>query len=108
MLRGCSTNGLQADLVRRRHRRAPAIGLIHSRDNRVAARAFGQKLLAKVQPLSSFPRLGRVYARLGRDDVRELPVPPYRVIYRVHDAEQTVTILIVWHGTMQQPPRPPV
>ena len=79
-----------------------------ARDNRVAARAFGQKLLAKVQPLSSFPRLGRVYARLGRDDVRELPVPPCRVIYRVHDAEQTVTILIVWHGTMQQPPRPPV
>jgi plasmid stabilization system protein ParE len=58
-------------------------------------------------PLARFPRLGRAYAKLGRDDVRELPVPPYRVIYRVDDAAYTVTVLVVWHGAMQGPPRPP-
>ena len=78
-----------------------------ARDNPSAARAFGQKLLAKIQPLARFPEMGRIYARLGREDVRELPVPPYRVIYRIHDVERTVTILVIWHGAMQGPPRPP-
>jgi len=78
-----------------------------AKDNPRAARDFGHRLLAKLEPLSQFPRMGRVYAKLRRDDVRELPIPPYRVIYRLDDAARTVTILVVWHGAMQGPPRPP-
>ena len=78
-----------------------------AKDNPTAARAFGHKILAELAPLARFPRMGRVYAELGRDDVRELPVPPYRVIYRVDDVGQTVTVLVVWHGAMRGPPRLP-
>ena len=78
-----------------------------AQDNPTAARAFGHKILASLEPLARFPRMGRVYAKLGRDDVRELPVPPYRVIYRLDDAARTATVLVVWHGAMQGPPRPP-
>jgi len=78
-----------------------------AQDNPTAARAFGHEILAKLELLARFPRMGRVYAKLGRDDVRELPVSPYRVIYRLDDAARTVTVLVIWHGAMQGPPRPP-
>jgi addiction module RelE/StbE family toxin len=70
-----------------------------------AAKKTGETILKKVQVLGQFPRLGKVFAKLGRDDVRAVPVPPYRVIYWVRDAPQTITILTVWHGARQEPDR---
>ena len=56
--------------------------------NSIAAKRTGDTILEKVQ-------------LLGRDDVREIPVPPYRVIYFVQDATRVVTILTVWHGAQE-------
>jgi len=47
--------------------------------------------------------MGKIFLRLNRDDVREIPVPPYRVIYHVKDAEHVVRIMKVWHGARQEP-----
>ena len=71
--------------------------------NSTAAKRTGGTILKKVQLLGRFPRLGEVFAKLGRDDVREISVPPYRVIYFVQDATRVVTILTVWHGARQEP-----
>ena len=71
--------------------------------NPVAARKTGETILKKVGILGTFPRLGKVFPKLNRDDVREIPVPPYRIFYHIKDAEHTVRILKVWHGSRQEP-----
>ncbi len=63
----------------------------------------GETILKKVGLLGSFPRLGKIFLRLNRDDVREFPVPPYRLIYHIKDAELSVRIMNVWHGVRQEP-----
>lgn len=72
-------------------------------DNQVAAERTGRKILEKVEVLVSFPRIGKVFSKLNRDDVREISVPPYRVFYHIKDVEQSVRILKVWHGARQEP-----
>jgi dihydrofolate reductase len=74
-----------------------------SAENPAAARKTGEAILQKVQLLRSFPRLGRVYSKLNREDVRETPVPPYRVFYQIKDAERIVRILKVQHGARSEP-----
>jgi Plasmid stabilization system protein len=71
--------------------------------NPTAARKTGDAILQKVGILGSFPHLGKVFSKLNRDDVREIPVPPYRVFYHIKDAEHSVRILKVWHGARQEP-----
>ena len=71
--------------------------------NPSAARKTGATVLQKVGMLGAFPRLGKVFQKLNRDDVREIPVPPYRVFYHIKDAEHSVRILKVWHGARQEP-----
>ena len=71
--------------------------------NPVAARKTGETILKKAGNLGAFPRLGKVFSKLNRDDVREIPVPPYRIFYHIKDAEHIVRILKVWHGARQEP-----
>jgi toxin ParE1/3/4 len=68
-----------------------------------AARKTGLSIFQKVKLLGSFPQLGKIYRQLNREDVREIPVYPYRVIYLVKDSENSVRILKVWHGARRDP-----
>ena len=72
-------------------------------NNPTTARKTGETILKKAENLGTFPRLGKVFSKLNRDDVREIPVPPYRIFYHIKDAERTVRILKVWHGARQEP-----
>jgi plasmid stabilization system protein ParE len=71
--------------------------------NSVAAQRTGETIIRKAGLLGSFPRLGNVFSKLNRDDVREIPVPPYRIIYQIKDAERLVRILKIWHGARREP-----
>jgi plasmid stabilization system protein ParE len=71
--------------------------------NLKAARKTGETILKKAGNLGAFPRLGKIFSKLNRDDVREIPVPPYRVFYHIKDAEHLVRILKVWHSARQEP-----
>jgi plasmid stabilization system protein ParE len=68
-----------------------------------AARKTGGMILDKAGMLGSFPQLGKVFRKLNRNDVREISMPPYRIIYHVKDSERSVRILKVWHGARQEP-----
>lgn len=57
---------------------------------------MGGELFETVEGLSELPRQGRVVPEVGREDVRELLVGNYRVIYRVE--ERVVNILTVRQG----------
>jgi len=53
--------------------------------------------------LNSFPNSGTFFHKLGRNDVREISVRPYRVFYRVNESQRFVYVLTVWHGARQEP-----
>jgi toxin ParE1/3/4 len=72
-------------------------------NNPIAAEKTGKTILQKAELLASFPRMGKVFSKLNREDVREIPVPPYRIIYHVKDAEHIVRILKIWHGARREP-----
>jgi plasmid stabilization system protein ParE len=74
-----------------------------ARANPVAARKTGETILGKIQLLGAFPRLGKTLQNLKREEVREFPVPPYRIIYHVKDLEKSVRILKIWHGARREP-----
>jgi toxin ParE1/3/4 len=72
-------------------------------DNQSAAEKTGRLIFQKIEILGSFPRFGKVFSKLNRDEVREIPIPPYRIIYHIKDAERAVRILKVWHAARREP-----
>ena len=78
------------------------IGFIPA-DNANAARELGTRILDAVEVLSHFPASGRIYPALKRSDVRQVSVPPHRVIYHLRTPGRTVNLLPVWHGARQLP-----
>ena len=55
-----------------------------------------ERIVQAAARLSDFPESGRVVPRLGRRDIREVIVRPYRLLYRLYD--DTVEIFTVIHG----------
>lgn len=74
-----------------------------SQVNPAAARKIGELILEKVKLLGTFPQMGKTLHNLKREAVREISVPPYRIIYHVKDLEKIVRILKVWHGARREP-----
>lgn len=69
-----------------------------ARDNPTAAHSFRRKILDKVEQLHSFPESGRVVPERQDPNIRELIVPPYRIVYRFRSKADLVEVLRVWHG----------
>ena len=67
-----------------------------ARDSPVYAEQFIDRIIDAVDKLADHPRIGRVVSEAGDDNVRELIVESYRLIYAIHD--DAVTILAVVHG----------
>jgi plasmid stabilization system protein ParE len=70
-------------------------------DNPDAARRMGMDVVNKVRQLASQPHLGRRYAPVEEDEIREVSVPPYRVFYRLEPGR--VVVMAVWHGARAEP-----
>lgn len=69
-----------------------------ARDNRDAARRFGNLIVDRALGLGQFPRRGRVVPEFGLDTVRQVTATPYRIVYEIDDLAVTVAILRGWHG----------
>lgn len=64
-----------------------------ARDSEAAAERLARRVVEATRQLSNFPRSGRITPEFGRDDVREVIVQSYRVVYRlVGDDVQIATI----------------
>jgi plasmid stabilization system protein ParE len=50
-----------------------------------------------------FPRIGRVVPELEDENVREIILPPYRIIYEIFPDQQRPVILRIWHGARGSP-----
>lgn len=73
-----------------------AICLFIARDSPQLAAAFADRVLRATDQLASYPRSGRAVPELGIEDIREIIVGSYRVIYRIRNDE--VQLLTVHHG----------
>jgi toxin ParE1/3/4 len=74
-----------------------------AQDNPSAAIRMGEKILDRVLLLSEFPDMGKIFRQKNREDIREVSVKPYRIIYQVVHRDRAVKILSVWHGARQEP-----
>jgi len=74
--------------------------------NHSVAEAFGFRLMAKVDLLAQFPEMGRMVPEEQDENVREIILPPYRIIYRVLAEGRVVAIARVWHGARGEPEIP--
>ena len=73
-----------------------AVCLFIARDSPQLAAAFADRVLRATDILESFPRSGRIVPELGIENIREILVGSYRIIYRIrHD---DVHLLTVHHG----------
>ena len=70
-----------------------------SRDSKVYADKYVDKLIARVDQLESNPKSGRVVPEINKDEIRELIEGNYRLVYRC--GGDNVTILRVHHSARQ-------
>lgn len=74
-----------------------AIGDFIARDAPSVAQVVARQIIEAVERLEVFPRSGRVVPEVGRDDIREIILGSYRIIYLVNEEE--VNILTVFHAS---------
>lgn len=73
-----------------------AICLFIARDAPPLAAIFADRLFRATERLASHPRLGRVVPELRNQNIREIIIGSYRVIYRIWEDE--VQLLTLHHG----------
>ncbi|RYD43959.1 MAG: type II toxin-antitoxin system RelE/ParE family toxin [Verrucomicrobiaceae bacterium] len=69
-----------------------------ARDDRQVAKRFGDLIIAKLDSLQTFPRIGKIVPEYREDRLRELILPPYRIVYEIEDDSMVISILRIWHG----------
>jgi toxin ParE1/3/4 len=73
-----------------------AIGDYIATDDPAAARAWVEKLKLAAARVSKMPRTGRVVPEVARDDVREVFLRRYRIVYRI--VAEGIVVLTVFEG----------
>lgn len=66
-----------------------------ARDKPAAALRWMEEVRSKVARLKKFPTLGRMVPELGRQEVREILISNYRIIYRLGP---TIAVLAIFHA----------
>ncbi len=94
----CWTQTARADLR--------AIHAYVSRDSKIYARRLVEKIKHSVARLRRFPRSAGMVLEWEKEDVREIPVGNYRVIYQLRDNK--VIVLTVIHAAREIPEFPPI
>ena len=72
-----------------------------SRDNPEAARRWVAMLRKRARAAARMPRAGRRVPELGRDDVREVVVRRYRIVYQL--SPDGIVVLVVFESHRQLP-----
>ena len=78
------------------------IGRYIARDDPEAARRWIQRLRTCAHGAAKHPRSGRTVPEFQRDDIREVFLKTYRIVYLIR--EETVDVLTVFEGHRILPP----
>lgn len=82
--------------TRRAERQLLEIGQYIARDKPAAARRWVERLRRKAQQAAENPGAGRVVPELDRQDIREVLLRGYRIVYLV--ADEAVEVLTVFES----------
>jgi plasmid stabilization system protein ParE len=74
-----------------------------ARDDGTTAERFGNRIIAKIESIAAFPHIGRVVPEFHQEPLREVILPPYRLIYEVDDQNHRIYVLRIWHGARGNP-----
>lgn len=74
-----------------------------SQDNSPSGARIGRAIVAHFRILESSPRLGRRVPEFRTDTLREIVHRPYRLIYKINDAEQVIEVVRIWHAARGTP-----
>jgi len=69
-----------------------------AKDDPIRAESFGYELVDAALSLEMLPRRGKVTPEFSSEEIREIQLEPYRIIYRILPDEQGIDILRLWHG----------
>lgn len=61
------------------------------------AQEFGERIFARIEQLKNFPSSGRIVPEFQNEQLRELIMNNYRIVYRIYSSELIVIIRII-HG----------
>jgi toxin ParE1/3/4 len=75
-----------------------------AQDSAVYALRTVDRITARSRQIGAFPRSGRRVPEYDHDDVREVFEGPYRIIYRITDAQ--LDVIAVIHGARELGNRP--
>jgi plasmid stabilization system protein ParE len=70
--------------------------IAHDDPNR--AMSFGYELISETDRLQEFPEIGRIVAEYRNENIREIIVRPYRMVYRVDRENKLCEIARIWHS----------
>lgn len=73
-----------------------AIGRYIARDNPKAARVWVERLRAKAKSAAEMPLKGRIVPERENENVREVFLKNYRIVYEVH--KESIRVLTVFEG----------
>lgn len=73
-----------------------AIGEYIATDKPNAARTWIERIGRRVNDAAAAPRAGRIVPEFGRDDVREVFLRAYRIVYRI--VPRGIVVLTVFEG----------
>jgi toxin ParE1/3/4 len=74
------------------------IELYISQDSPLLARRFISKIFDRIDQLYSYPKSGKIVPELKNDQLRELLINKYRIIYQIAD-NSTINIVRIIHGS---------
>ncbi len=63
------------------------------------AKKVGYKLIEKAEELKYMPYRGSMVPEFNQEKIKQLILKPYRIIYRIEEANQRVSILRFWHAS---------
>jgi toxin ParE1/3/4 len=72
-----------------------------AKDSPAYGLAVVSRLYQAALQLPEFPDLGRIVPELGRNEIRELVRPPYRIVYR--RSPDLIEILLVFRSSLPLP-----
>jgi len=67
------------------------------KDSRYYSSLFANKIFEAVDDIQKFPQIGRILPEKNQDNIREILLGNYRIIYRLH--ESFLEILSIYHGS---------
>jgi plasmid stabilization system protein ParE len=60
---------------------------------------MGTGLLDRIRMLETFPFAGKIVEEFDNPAIRELVLPPYRIVYRIDKRQKIIGIARFWHGS---------